>query len=110
MKTASATIALATLLTACGGASSPPPPRTTPTPARPPAPGPVDVDALLSQMTLAEKVGQMALVDRQYLSSEADITTYFLGGILSGGGSAPAQNDASGWADMYDRFQARALS
>ena len=46
---------------------------------------------LLGRMTLDEKIGQMTQVDRQFLKPEADIETYFLGSLLSGGGSAPAE-------------------
>jgi len=68
------------------------------------------VEDLLSRMTLDEKIGQMTQADRQYLSNESDITTYALGSLLSGGGSAPANNSPSGWADMYDNFQSKALA
>lgn len=67
------------------------------------------VDDLLSRMTLEEKIGQMTQAERQALGSEGDISTYFLGSLLSGGGSAPSPNNAVEWADMYDRFQAEAL-
>ncbi|HEY9167595.1 MAG TPA: glycoside hydrolase family 3 N-terminal domain-containing protein [Candidatus Kryptonia bacterium] len=68
-----------------------------------------EVERLLSQMTLAEKIGQMTQIDRRYLKADSDIKTYFLGSILSGGGSSPAVNTASSWADMCDRFQSYAL-
>ncbi len=68
-----------------------------------------DVDELLAKMTLDEKIGQMTQADRGALASEQDIKNYFLGSLLSGGGSAPADNSPSGWADMYDRYQAIAL-
>ncbi len=68
------------------------------------------VEDLLSRMTLDEKIGQMTQADRQYLQSDADITTYALGSLLSGGGSAPANNSPVGWANMYDSFQSRALA
>src|SRR5438132_1264457 len=64
---------------------------------------------LLGRMTLDEKIGQMTQVDRQFLKPESDIETYFLGSLLSGGGSAPAENKPSAWADMYDRYQQNAL-
>src|SRR5438477_2196656 len=51
----------------------------------------------------------MTQVDRQFLKPETDIETYFLGSLLSGGGSAPAENKPSAWADMYDRYQQHAL-
>lgn len=76
---------------------------------RPAAPGTRNVDSLLAQMTLDEKIGQMTQVDRQFLEKEEDIQIYALGSLLSGGGSAPADNSPDGWANMYDRYQAYAL-
>ena len=67
------------------------------------------VSDLLSRMTLDEKLGQMTQAERSSVSS-ADITTYRLGSILSGGGSAPSPNTATSWADMYDNFQRAALA
>lgn len=67
------------------------------------------VESLLQQMTLDEKIGQMTEVDRAYLKSIEDIKTYFLGSLLSGGGSAPPDNTPQGWADMYDSYQSVAL-
>jgi beta-glucosidase len=60
-------------------------------------------------MTLDEKVGQMAQADRSSLRAEADIRGYFLGSVLSGGGSSPPDKTAAGWAEMYDRYQGIAL-
>lgn len=40
-------------------------------------------------MTLNDKLGQMVQAERLALSSDADITNYRLGSLLSGGGSAP---------------------
>ena len=67
------------------------------------------VDELLAQMTLEEKVGQMTQAERSALRSTSDIKTYFLGSLLSGGGSAPVTNAPTSWADMYDAFQTYAL-
>jgi len=67
------------------------------------------VSDLLGRMTLNEKVGQMTQADRQFLASEDDIASYFLGSLLSGGGSTPKQNVPVAWADMYDRYQQQAL-
>ncbi len=67
------------------------------------------VEDLLSRMTLQEKIGQMTQAERNALSLNSDIKDFFLGSLLSGGGSAPANNSASGWADMYDTYQAEAL-
>ncbi len=65
---------------------------------------------LMSYMTIEEKVGQMTQVERQFLDGDDNISIYFLGSLLSGGGSAPAKNFPRSWADMYDRFQKVALS
>jgi len=60
-------------------------------------------------MTPDEKGGQMAQPDRSYLSWESDIRDYWLGSVLSGGGSSPPDPTAPGWAEMYDRYQSYAL-
>lgn len=67
------------------------------------------VDDLISQMTLEEKIGQMTQAERGALKNVTDIQTYFLGSLLSGGGSAPSPNTASAWADMYDGYQTIAM-
>jgi beta-glucosidase len=68
------------------------------------------VDDLLRRMTPAEKIGQMTQTERyQVFDDPSPITTYGLGSILSGGGSTPAMNTPTAWADMIDRFQAAAL-
>jgi beta-glucosidase len=64
---------------------------------------------LLSRMTLDEKIGQMTQAERGSVTA-ADLTTYRLGSILSGGGSVPSPNTATSWADMYDGFQGAALA
>lgn len=68
------------------------------------------VDAILNQMTLAEKVGQMTQVDMRLLDSPQDIKTYHIGSILSGGGSVPKTNTPKGWLEMVNGFQEIALS
>jgi len=64
---------------------------------------------LLSRMTLDEKIGQMTLPDRQSIGSISDISTYNLGGLLSGGGSCPVPNIPSNWAKMYNEYQRQAV-
>ncbi len=68
------------------------------------------VEALLSKMTLEEKLGQMTQVARDYVINYEDISKYYIGSVLSGGGSVPLPNTPQGWADMYDNFQKYALS
>jgi beta-glucosidase len=63
---------------------------------------------LLARMTLAEKVGQMTLVEKGSIVEE-DITKRAIGGLLSGGGGYPEPNTAEAWAQMVDGFQTYAL-
>lgn len=69
------------------------------------------VNELLAQMTLAEKVGQMTQADHEFIKDPADVATYFLGSVLSGGNSDPKEgNSLEAWTDMYDRYQQQALA
>ncbi|NDV62926.1 carbohydrate-binding protein [Puniceicoccales bacterium CK1056] len=68
------------------------------------------VDDLLSRMTLDEKIGQMTQANIGSVSPKSDITDYYLGSLLSGGGEAPATNSPLAWADMIDDFQDYALA
>ena len=68
-----------------------------------------DANTLLARMTLDEKVGQMTQPDQMFLKDPSDVETLFLGSLLSGGDSDPRTNTVQDWADMYDRYQARAL-
>jgi beta-glucosidase len=68
--------------------------------------------ALLARMTLEEKVGQMCQPDQSALKVPADIEKYFLGSLLSGGGSGPknkADYTLKGWTEMVDGYQQHAL-
>ena len=67
------------------------------------------VTALLSQMTLDEKVGQMTQVDSAALKDKADVQKCFLGSVLSGGNSDPADNKPETWRSLVNGFQAQAL-
>ena len=69
-----------------------------------------DISGLVSSMTLKEKIGQMTQVDYRYLQDVTDINKYFLGSILSGGGSTPPTNQPSSWVDLYNGFQEQALN
>src|SRR5256886_14413017 len=69
----------------------------------------------VSKLTLPEKEGQMTQVEKnaftQAGNSITDITTYFIGSVLSGGGGGPngTGGTATQWADMVDNFQGYAL-
>ena len=67
------------------------------------------VELLLSFMTLDEKIGQMTQVEKNSIKA-GDITTYFIGSILSGGGGSPYDNSPAGWAGMISAFQDEALA
>ncbi len=66
----------------------------------------------LSKMTLDEKIGQMTQANKNALTTPSDVTTYFLGSLLSGGGEGPngSGGTATQWADMYDNFQTYAVA
>ncbi len=69
--------------------------------------------ALLAQMTLDEKIGQMMQPGQDALKDPGDIEKYFLGSLLSGGGAGPrdrTQNTMAGWAAMVEGYQKHALS
>ncbi|MGI9027513.1 MAG: glycoside hydrolase family 3 protein [Candidatus Saccharimonadales bacterium] len=66
------------------------------------------VDDLLSRMTLDEKIGQMALVDKNSLKKTVDISRYNLGGILSGAGAKPSNNTPHGWVEMVSEMKKQA--
>ncbi|CAN1765335.1 Beta-glucosidase BoGH3B [Linum perenne] len=68
------------------------------------------INDLLGRMTLPEKIGQMVQIDRSVASADV-VKDYFIGSILSGGGSVP-ENRASPetWMKMVNEFQKGALS
>jgi beta-glucosidase len=67
------------------------------------------VESLLAQMTLDEKIGQMTQVDMNALKDKADIQKYFLGSMLSGGNSDPADNRPETWLRVVNEYQSWAL-
>ncbi len=67
------------------------------------------VNDLLSQMNLDEKIGQMVQTERSFSNVNMAITQYFLGSILSGGGSVPG-NTPQSWITMYNSMQTAALA
>jgi beta-glucosidase len=67
------------------------------------------VDALLAQMTLDEKIGQMVQVDSSALKDKSDVQKYLLGSVLSGGNAEPADgNSAQAWLNFVTDFQDQA--
>ena len=124
MKNRIASLALACMLvlSACQTAAPLPAP-ATPTPAPAPTPGLTpaslpyqDVSLspeqraadLLARMTPAEKIGQMTQVEKNSISP-SDVTRFFIGSVLSGGGGSPANNTPDDWVSMVAGFQQAAL-
>lgn len=65
---------------------------------------------LIGRMTLAEKIGQMTQIERSVASADV-MKNYFIGSILSGGGSVPApQATPAMWVNMVNEFQKGALA
>nr|XP_043632279.1 beta-glucosidase BoGH3B-like [Erigeron canadensis] len=70
----------------------------------------VRIKDLMKRMTLAEKIGQMTQIDHKVASNEV-IKKYFIGSVLSGGGSVPAKHaSVKTWVDMVNDYQKGALS
>ncbi|UCH62667.1 MAG: glycoside hydrolase family 3 C-terminal domain-containing protein [Fidelibacterota bacterium] len=69
------------------------------------------VEDLLSRMSLAEKIGQMTLPERQAFqpSTLDDIKTYFIGAVLDGGGATPTNLTPAEWLSVVNEFKSRAL-
>ncbi len=68
-----------------------------------------EADALLSKMTLDEKIGQMTQVDMDAMKDKADITKYFIGSMLSGGNSEPPDISPKGWLRACKDYESYAL-
>ncbi|KAM7529903.1 hypothetical protein LguiB_033313 [Lonicera macranthoides] len=65
---------------------------------------------LMSQMTLDEKIGQMAQIDRRVTTFDV-MKNFFIGSVLSGGGSVPAKEaPPETWVNMFNEFQKGALA
>ncbi len=62
------------------------------------------ISNLMSQMTIDEKIGQMALIEKNSISNLKDVSDYGLGAILSGGGAKPEANTSNGWLQMVKSF------
>ncbi|XP_047976117.1 beta-glucosidase BoGH3B-like [Salvia hispanica] len=64
----------------------------------------------MQRMTLEEKIGQMIQLERNVASLDV-MKQYFIGSVLSGGGSVPKPNaSAADWMEMVNNIQKAALS
>ena len=66
------------------------------------------VEAWLSRMSLAQKVGQMTQGERQHITPE-QVRDFHIGSVLSGGGSAPGENRPADWVAMNDAYWAASV-
>src|SRR5579859_6635162 len=62
------------------------------------------VENLLSQMTMAEKIGQMTQAEKNSITPE-EVAQYAIGSVLSGGGGNPTPNTPRSWWEMVHSFQ-----
>uniref|UniRef100_A0A6V7QZC7 Glycoside hydrolase family 3 N-terminal domain-containing protein n=1 Tax=Ananas comosus var. bracteatus TaxID=296719 RepID=A0A6V7QZC7_ANACO len=70
----------------------------------------VRINDLLSRMTLAEKIGQMSQIERVNASFDV-MQKYFIGSVLSGGGSVPSPRaSVETWVNMVNEIQRGSLS
>ncbi|KAL8501002.1 hypothetical protein ACS0TY_020547 [Phlomoides rotata] len=70
----------------------------------------VRIRDLMRRMTLEEKIGQMTQIERE-VSSPDVVNKYFIGSIVSGGGSVPRPRaSAEDWINMVNDFQKAALT
>ena len=108
---------LSFLLSACGEATVTPVPTTEAEAGEDPGeviytdpsqPVEARVEDLLKRMTLEEKIGQMTQVEKNSISA-GDITKYYIGSILSGGGGSPSSNTVEAWYAMVEGYQDEAL-
>ncbi|MDX1665275.1 MAG: glycoside hydrolase family 3 N-terminal domain-containing protein [Candidatus Promineifilaceae bacterium] len=74
----------------------------------PSLPAAARAEDLLTRMTLAEKIGQMTLVEKNSIVPE-EITSLGIGALLSGGGGGPPGNEPEQWLEMVNEFQEYAL-
>lgn len=66
------------------------------------------VEALLAEMSLAQKIGQMVQTERMSISPE-ELKAWHIGSVLSGGGSCPGDNLVEDWVSMNDAYWAASM-
>jgi beta-glucosidase len=69
------------------------------------------IEALLGQMTLEQKIGQMVLPDIRSVTPQ-DVRTYRIGSILNGGGAFPRDDKHASvrdWVELADQFYAASM-
>ncbi|XP_023739381.2 uncharacterized protein LOC111887443 [Lactuca sativa] len=70
----------------------------------------IRIKDLMKRMTLEEKIGQMTQIERTVASADV-MQKYFIGSVLSGGGSVPAKEASpETWINMVNEFQKGSLA
>jgi beta-glucosidase len=70
---------------------------------------PARLEALLSQLTLEQKLGQMMMPERMAITPD-EVRDAHIGAVLSGGGSAPGDNQLADWVAMNDAYWAASMT
>lgn len=63
-----------------------------------------NISEYLKQMTIEEKVGQMIVAERQFISAQ-DVKNFFVGSVFASGGSSPEENNLEEWRSMIRRYK-----
>lgn len=69
------------------------------------------ISAIISRMTVAQKVGQMTQPEIKFITPD-DINKYYLGSVLNGGGTWPGLNKhakAADWVALADSYYAASM-
>lgn len=66
------------------------------------------VEALLSRMSLDQKIGQMTQPERMAITPR-EARDFHIGSVLSGGGSSPGDNLPADWVAMSDAYWAASM-
>ncbi len=61
------------------------------------------IDALIVQMSIQQKIGQLVQTERMAVSAE-EVAQYHIGSVLSGGGSWPGDNRVEDWVAMNEAY------
>ena len=62
------------------------------------------IDRLISDMTVAEKIGQMTQVEKYSITPD-EVAQYGIGSVLSGAGGNPVPNTPEAWLEMVRAFE-----
>jgi beta-glucosidase len=69
-----------------------------------------DIEELLGQMTLDEKIGQMTQIDWKLAKNTDDVRRLAVGSVLNGASQLPEPNTPQNWIRLVASMQTRALS